>query len=181
MHFSQQARFTRPAPLPLRKSIRVQLLSWLRRELTSLPTNPSILRETSLLPAPRWTTCVLTTQAETTNIVAATHTREDDTAGIEYAHHRAHLTITFQFSSQLRVPSQVVTVCGGAQEACPAFRKNEPYTKTKVVHVGFDDPPALLAGLDTEEEKLAVFRRVRDEIEVWIKTLSETLPTLAYH
>lgn len=77
--------------------------------------------------------------------------------------------------------SKVVTVCGGAQESCPAFQQKDPYTKTKVVHVGFDDPPAMLAGLDTEEQKLAVFRRVRDEIEAWIKTLPETLPALPFH
>ena len=32
----------------------------------------------------------------------------------------------------------VVTVCGNAQESCPVFPG-----KTKVVHVGFDDPPRL--------------------------------------
>jgi len=36
--------------------------------------------------------------------------------------------------------------------------------KAKVVHVGFDDPPALAREAGTEEEALACYRRVRDEI-----------------
>jgi arsenate reductase len=51
----------------------------------------------------------------------------------------------------------VVTVCDSAQETCPAFPR--PVTK---LHVSFFDP-ATAEG--TEEEKMAVFRRVRDEIE----------------
>ena len=36
--------------------------------------------------------------------------------------------------------------------------------KAKVVHVGFDDPPKLTAGLPDNEAKLAIYRRVRDQI-----------------
>jgi arsenate reductase (thioredoxin) len=61
----------------------------------------------------------------------------------------------------------VVTVCGHAQEHCPIFPG-----KAKIVHVGFDDPPRLAANARTEEERLAPYRRVRDEI----KQLVETLP-----
>ena len=43
----------------------------------------------------------------------------------------------------------VVTVCGNAQESCPVFPG-----KTKVVHVGFDDPPRLAKEARTEEEAL---------------------------
>lgn len=50
----------------------------------------------------------------------------------------------------------VVTVCDSAQEACPAFPR--PVAKA---HVSFHDP-ATAAG--TDEERMAVFRRVRDEI-----------------
>ena len=53
----------------------------------------------------------------------------------------------------------VVTVCGHANEHCPVFPG-----KTKVVHVGFEDPPKLTKHLPDGEEKLAVYRRVRDEI-----------------
>ncbi len=58
----------------------------------------------------------------------------------------------------------VVTVCGHADEHCPTFPG-----KTKVVHVGFEDPPALTRHLPDGEEKLAVYRRVRDEIRRFIE------------
>lgn len=51
----------------------------------------------------------------------------------------------------------VVTVCGNADQACPMF----PGQMNRY-HWGFDDP-AHATG--TDEEKLAVFRRVRDEIK----------------
>ena len=50
----------------------------------------------------------------------------------------------------------VVTVCENAREKCPIF----PGTY-KFLHWGFDDPAAATG---THEEKLAVFRRVRDQI-----------------
>jgi arsenate reductase len=64
----------------------------------------------------------------------------------------------------------VVTVCSNAHESCPVFPG-----KTKVVHVGFDDPPRLAAGAETEEERLAPYRRVRDEIRDFIERLPEIL------
>ena len=50
----------------------------------------------------------------------------------------------------------VITVCGNADQACPMFPG-----QVNRYHWGFDDP-AHATGSD--EEKLAVFRRVRDEI-----------------
>jgi arsenate reductase len=50
----------------------------------------------------------------------------------------------------------VVTVCDSANEACPTFPR-----PVKRMHVSFSDP-ATAEG--TEEEKMAVFRRVRDQI-----------------
>ena len=64
----------------------------------------------------------------------------------------------------------VVTVCGHAQESCPMFPG-----KTKVVHVGFDDPPALAKLAASEEEALSHYRRVRDEIRNWVQTLPASL------
>ncbi|RME96185.1 MAG: arsenate reductase ArsC [Verrucomicrobia bacterium] len=64
----------------------------------------------------------------------------------------------------------VVTVCGHANEHCPVFPG-----KTKVVHVGFEDPPRLTKDMPDGEEKLAVYRRVRDEIRRFIETLPEAL------
>ena len=65
----------------------------------------------------------------------------------------------------------VVTVCGHANDHCPVF-----LGKAKVVHVGFDDPPKLTKQLPDGEEKLAVYRRVRDQIRAFIDTLPQSLP-----
>lgn len=62
----------------------------------------------------------------------------------------------------------VITVCGHADEHCPAFPWN-----VKVVHVGFDDPPKLAKTAQSREDELAVYRRVRDEIRAFITTLPE--------
>ncbi len=64
----------------------------------------------------------------------------------------------------------VITVCGHAHESCPIFPG-----KTKVIHVGFEDPPSLTRHLPDGEEKLAVYRRVRDEIRRFVETLPESL------
>ena len=64
----------------------------------------------------------------------------------------------------------VVTVCGHADENCPVFPG-----KTKVVHAGFEDPPKLTKHLADGEEKLAVYRRVRDQIRAYIETLPAAL------
>jgi arsenate reductase len=52
----------------------------------------------------------------------------------------------------------VITVCGNADQACPMFPG-----QVHRYHWGFDDP-ARAKG--TEEEILAVFRRVRDQIKL---------------
>ncbi len=64
----------------------------------------------------------------------------------------------------------VVTVCGHAHETCPMFPG-----EAKVIHVGFDDPPALAANAASEEEALTHYRRVRDEIRSFIEALPEAL------
>lgn len=64
----------------------------------------------------------------------------------------------------------VVTVCDNAHEACPVFPG-----KTKVIHVGFDDPPALAKTAKTQAEALGHYRRVRDEIRSFIETLPQGL------
>ena len=63
----------------------------------------------------------------------------------------------------------VVTVCGHANESCPAWLKD----KAKVLHVGFDDPPALAAGARTEEEALSHYRRVRDQIRAFVEQFQD--------
>jgi len=52
----------------------------------------------------------------------------------------------------------VITVCDNARETCPVFLGKVKEQS----HIGFEDPAEATG---TEEEILAVFRRVRDEIE----------------
>jgi arsenate reductase len=59
----------------------------------------------------------------------------------------------------------VFTVCSDAHENCPYFPGG------KIIHVGFDDPPRLTKDTADEEERLAVYRRVRDEIRDFIQSL----------
>lgn len=63
----------------------------------------------------------------------------------------------------------VITVCDAAKESCPFFPGG------KIIHVGFQDPPALTKDMKHESEILGVYRRVRDEIEASIKNLPEIL------
>ena len=53
----------------------------------------------------------------------------------------------------------VITVCGGANGSCPMFSGKVG----KRMHIGFDDPDAFTG---TDEEIIAEFRRVRDEIRL---------------
>jgi arsenate reductase len=64
----------------------------------------------------------------------------------------------------------VITVCDHAHEHCPIFPR-----KTKVIHVGFDDPPRLAKQATTEQEVLDIYRRVRDQIRGFISTLPDIL------
>ncbi len=64
----------------------------------------------------------------------------------------------------------VITLCDNAQKSCPAFP-----ARVAVLHVGFDDPPRLAVGAATEEEAMAHYRRIRDEIKDFVLTLPESL------
>jgi len=55
----------------------------------------------------------------------------------------------------------VITLCDSANESCPLF-----FGGVQRAHLGFDDP-ARAEGI--EEEKLVVFRRVRDEIRTQVE------------
>ncbi len=73
--------------------------------------------------------------------------------GIDISGHRSKHMDEF-----LKQPIEtVITVCGNADQACPMFPG-----QVNRHHWGFDDP-ARATG--TDEGKLAVFRRVRDEIK----------------
>ena len=60
----------------------------------------------------------------------------------------------------------VATVCDSARESCPVL----PGAR-RTVHRSFDDPPRLAAGAAGEDEALAPYRRVRDEIREWVAGL----------
>ena len=60
----------------------------------------------------------------------------------------------------------VITLCDHAQQSCPVFP-----AKTKILHVGFDDPPRLAESAADEEEAMAHYRRVRDEIKAFVEEL----------
>lgn len=75
----------------------------------------------------------------------------------------------------MHIPFDVlVTVCGHADETCPAFPG-----KLHRLHVGFDDPPKLAKEIAAQggsvEEQLEPYRRVRDQIKEWALTLPESL------
>lgn len=62
-----------------------------------------------------------------------------------------------------------ITVCDSAKEACPYFPGG------KIIHIGFQDPPALTKTMTNETEIMNIYNRVRDEIKEAILILPQTL------
>ena len=87
-------------------------------------------------------------------------------AGVDISRHRSKTAADLPTKDF----DYVVTVCDHAHESCPLFPG-----KTKVVHVGFDDPPRLAKDAQTEEEALAPYRRIRDEIKAFVENLPGAL------
>jgi arsenate reductase len=88
-------------------------------------------------------------------------------AGVDISNHRSK-----KVDELMDVPFDVVvTVCGHANETCPMWLGG----KARILHVGFADPPKLAQNAKTEEETLAPYRRVRDEIRAFVETLPEAL------
>ena len=61
----------------------------------------------------------------------------------------------------------VITVCDNANETCPVF----PGAVTRLHH-SFEDPAAVTGD---EAARLAVFRRVRDELDEWLQGFASNL------
>jgi arsenate reductase len=59
----------------------------------------------------------------------------------------------------------VITVCDNAKESCPIFPAN-----TKRIHWSIEDPAAVQG---SEEERLAAFRRARDELRTRLKAFTQ--------
>jgi arsenate reductase len=78
--------------------------------------------------------------------------------GIDISSHRSKHVDEFKGQSF----DYVLTVCDNAKESCPVF---PGYAKR--IHNAFEDPAAFQG---TEEERLAFFRRVRNEIRDYLKT-----------
>ncbi len=78
--------------------------------------------------------------------------------GIDISNHRSKHVDEFQGQHF----DYVLTVCDNAKESCPFFPGS-----SKRLHRAFDDP-ATYQG--TDEERLAVFRRVRKEIQEYLQT-----------
>lgn len=60
----------------------------------------------------------------------------------------------------------VITVCDNAKESCPVF-----FGAAKRLHESFDDPAALNG---SEEERLALFRRVRGELRGYLADFAKS-------
>ena len=73
-------------------------------------------------------------------------------AGIDISAHRSKSVDEFAGEHF----DQVITVCDNAKESCPVF----PATTARI-HWSFEDPAAAVGSFD---ERLAVFRKVRDQI-----------------
>jgi arsenate reductase len=85
--------------------------------------------------------------------------------GIDISHHTSD-SVDLYLNEEW---DYVITVCGGANESCPAF-----FGKVKHrLHIGFDDPSHAVG---TEEFINSEFIRVRDEIKsAFAKLYSEQL------
>jgi len=59
----------------------------------------------------------------------------------------------------------VLTVCDNAKESCPIFPAG-----TVAIHRNFEDPASIQG---SEEERLAAFRRVRDELRRYLQDFAQ--------
>jgi arsenate reductase len=81
-----------------------------------------------------------------------------DEVGIDISGHRSKSVDEFSG----RQFDYVLTVCDNAKESCPIFPGH-----AVAIHHNFEDPAALVEA--PEEERLAAFRRVRDQIREYLK------------
>lgn len=62
----------------------------------------------------------------------------------------------------------VITVCGGAKEQCPVF---SGHVRNRL-HIGFPDPADAQG---TDEEVMAIYRQVRDDIMIGFKSFVDSI------
>jgi arsenate reductase len=81
--------------------------------------------------------------------------------GIDFSHHRSKVVDEFADESF----DYVLTVCDSAKESCPIF----PGHGNRLHHY-FDDPAAVQG---SEEDRMAAFRKVRDQIRDYFRTFPD--------
>ena len=84
--------------------------------------------------------------------------------GIDISAHRSKHVVEFEGQGF----DYVITVCDNARESCPVF-----FGKAKKLHHDFEDPAAFTG---PDAERLAVFRRVRDELRAYLHDLAGSTP-----
>ena len=89
--------------------------------------------------------------------------------GIDIRHHRSKSVSEFASESF----DYVITVCDTAAEACPVFPG-----PAQRIHWSLPDPAAATG---SEDERLAIFRRVRDAVEAHLREWMATLPPDTVH
>ncbi len=87
----------------------------------------------------------------------------------------AGVDISGQFSKTVdELPAQdfdyVITLCAHAEENCPVFPG-----LVRRLHAGFDDPPKLAQDAKDDEQALAHYRRVRDELRDFVAAMPGNL------
>ncbi|NWH04870.1 arsenate reductase ArsC [Desulfobacter latus] len=90
-------------------------------------------------------------------------------AGVDISGHETHAVKDFMEKDI----DCVITVCDTAAQKCPSFAAD-----VNVICQSFDNPPELTKNLTNEDERLAVYRRVRDEIRLFVEGLPEKLKVI---
>lgn len=88
-------------------------------------------------------------------------------AGIDLSGHRSRQLDEFDLQSF----DVIITLCDHAHESCPFVPPG-----CRLVHKGFDDPPRLARNLESKEEILQCYRRIRDEIMTYVQSFPASLP-----
>jgi arsenate reductase len=85
-----------------------------------------------------------------------------DEIGIDISRHRSKSVDEFVGQDF----DYIITVCDNAKETCPVFPG-----KARRIHKNFEDPPT--ASVGDHNSRMAIFRRVRDELHDWLKDFIE--------
>jgi len=83
--------------------------------------------------------------------------------GIDISGHRSKNVNEFEGQNF----DYVITVCDNARESCPIF-----FGKAQKLHQDFEDPAALVG---SEEQRLTIFRRLRDELRSYLGKFARAL------